>query len=267
MSRSARHDGKTKGIAAVLAAGLLLTPLSSALSAEKVVDLPTVRGAIQRVLIDVPVNPRGSVVLLTGGDGNLALDADGRIGSMANNQLVRTRALYVAAGFAFAVPDLAADLKNTRNYRADSGHGRDIAKVIAHMRAIKGPVVLIATSRGALSAATVMLKQSDALPDALVITSGSLLGQASAESMGDPARIRAPVLLVGHQNDTCHVSLPADMTRYATRLTGSARVDTRLMTGGWPARSDVCDAQSPHGFFGLDKAVVRVVTEWIASLK
>ena len=265
MSRSARHDRKRKSIAAIFAACLLL-PSSSVLAAEKVVDLPTARGTTQRVLIDVPANPVGSVVLLAGGTGDLKIDDSGKVRGLYNNQLVRSRALYVAAGYAVALPDIAADLKGGDNYRGNASHGRDIALLIAHMRAIKGPVALIGTSRGALSAANVMLKQSDALPDALVITSGVLLGaNSSAEAQGDPARIKVPVLLVGHSGDTCRVTPPAGIPAYAARLTGSRKVDTLLLSGGASASGEVCEAQGPHGFFGMDRQVVDAVVSWLKA--
>lgn len=249
---------------AALIVALVLAP--SAFAAEKVVDLPTARGGTQRVLIEVPASPAGSVVLLAGGTGDLKIDEAGRIGGLYNNQLVRSRALYVAAGFAVAVPDIAADLKDTRNYRGAATHGRDIAAVIAHMRAISGPVALVATSRGALSAATVMLKQSDALPDALVMTSGALRGpSSSAEAMGDPARIRVPVLLVAHRDDACPVTPPSGMAEYARRLTGSPKVETMVLSGGAPARGEACEAQGPHGFFGLDDQVVGAITGWLRA--
>jgi pimeloyl-ACP methyl ester carboxylesterase len=248
-------------IAAV--AFVLTTP---ALAAEKVVDLP-VRGSIQRVLVDVPANAVGSVVLLAGGAGVLDISATGNVTRLFGNQLVRTRALYVRAGFATAVPDIATDLKDTQNYRGNGAtHGRDIAAVIAHMRTIKGPVALVATSRGALSAATVMLRQSDALPDALVITSGALRGpNSSAEAIGNPANIKVPVLLIAHRDDTCRVTLPADMAGYGARLTGSRKVEIITLSGGTRSQDDPCEAYGPHGFAGIDQLVVDTITAWLKA--
>jgi pimeloyl-ACP methyl ester carboxylesterase len=235
-----------------------------ALAAEKHVDLPT-RASFQRVLIDVPPNPIGSIVLLAGGLGVLDIDDRGRIRSLSGNQLIRTRAAYVAAGYAVAAPDIATDLKNTRSYRAASTHGQDIAAVIAHMRRIKGPVALVATSRGAISAATTMLRQSGTLPDALVITSGMLRGGFSAETMGNPANIKVPVLLIAHQDDTCSVTLPADMAGYAARLTGSRKVETITLSGGPRTQDDPCEAYGPHGFAGIDQKVVDTITNWLKA--
>lgn len=242
---------------------LLLALAPAAGAAERPFELRTARGSTLRMLVDLPANPVGSVVLLAGGTGVLDLDANGKIGSLALNQLVRTRAAYAAAGYAVAVPDVASDMKGGRYYLADARYGRDIAAVIAHMRAIKAPVALIATSRSAISAATVMLRQSDALPDALVITSGMLRGDYSAEAMGDPARIKVPVLLIAHDGDTCRVTAPADMPVYARKLSGSRKVDTLRMSGGEPLRGDPCDTFGPHGFYGLDKQVVDAITSWL----
>lgn len=254
---------RTRLLLALLFSALAATPLAAA---EKVFDLPTERRTTQRVLIDVPANPIGSVVLLAGGTGDLKIDETGKVRGLFNNFLVRSRALFVAAGYAVAVPDIAGDLKDTQNYRGNPSHGRDIAALIAHMRAIKGPVALVATSRGALSAANVMLKQTDALPDALVITSGVLLGPSgTAEAQGDPAGIKAPVLLVGHRNDNCRVTPPAGIATYAARLTGSRKVDTLMLSGGSPGSGDSCEAQGPHGYFGMDQQAVDAVTSWLKA--
>jgi hypothetical protein len=242
----------------------LVAAAGAAQAAEERIDLPSRRTTV-RMVMEVPPNPVGSVVLLAGGAGILAIDDAGRIRTLSGNQLVRSRSAYVAAGFAVAVPDIAEDLKGANAYRADSRHGQDIAAVIAFMRQIKGPVALVATSRAAISAATTMLKQNNALPDALVITSGMLRGDFSAEAMGDPARIKVPVLLLIHQDDTCRVTLPSDVPAYARKLTGSPKVETITMTGGATPRGDPCEAFGPHGFAGLDQQVVDTVTAWLKA--
>ena len=75
---------------------------------EDVIEIAS-RNQRVRALLLVPARPAGSVILLAGGHGNLALSKDGSIGWGAGNQLVRTRAAYSKAGFATPVPDIAPD--------------------------------------------------------------------------------------------------------------------------------------------------------------
>ena len=103
---------------AVLLALLLTATTLPAWAAESVLTLTPRPGVTLRVLVDRPAAPVGSVVLMAGGDGVLDLDAQGNIGSgLRGNHLVRTRAAYVAAGYAVFVPDVASDQRGTRGYR------------------------------------------------------------------------------------------------------------------------------------------------------
>jgi hypothetical protein len=77
---------------------------------EDVIEIAS-RNQRVRALLLTPARPAGSVILLTGGHGNLALGKDGSIGWGAGNQLVRTRAAYSGSGFATLVPDITPDLK------------------------------------------------------------------------------------------------------------------------------------------------------------
>jgi hypothetical protein len=230
-----------------------------------------------RALLHTPARPVGSVILLAGGHGNLALGADGTIGWGAGNQLVRTRADYSKAGFATLVPDIAADLKQgnggVAGYRWSGAYARDIGAYVAYMRRIAAPVSLIGTSRAALSVAKAAaeLTQGAERRDALVITSGMLTHvndrQPSVQrNVGGLHRIRQPVLLVFHANDDCPYT-PAAAANRAQRLLRSAkRVDLVRLTGGSAGSGEPCEARSHHGFAGQDQEVVQTVTAWLPRL-
>lgn len=241
-----------------------------ALAGESLLTLTPRPGAIVRVLVDRPAAPIGSIVLLEGGNGVLDLDARGRIGSgLRDNQLIRTRAMYVAAGYTILAPDVASDLARTNGYRATAAHATDLAAVIAEARTFGGPVVVVATSRGAISATDVLVKRPAATPDALVISSGVLMTDlgGSARTIGDLSGIRVPVLLVRHAQDACVVSPPGDADAFKALLVGAARVDIVTMTGGGPqnVHADPCSAAHYHGFFGLDRQVVTTTVNWISA--
>ena len=239
--------------------------------AENMLTLTPRPGVVLRVLVDKPAGaPIGSVILLAGNDGVLNLDEHGAIGTnLRDNQLVRTRASYAAAGYVTFVPDVASDLKATSGYRFGSTYAGDLALVVQEARKAASPVAAIGTSRGAISVASLMLKQSSVLPDAVVISSGVLLAQkgGSAVAVGDVSRIRVPMLLIRHQNDACSVSAPKDADRFKTMLTGSPKVEIVTMTGGGPqsASSDKCGAMHFHGFYGIDGQVVTTTVTWLKA--
>jgi hypothetical protein len=236
---------------------------------EKVVEIPS-RGLKVRALLIEPANPVGSVVLLAGGHGVLALSPDGKIGWGAGNQLVRTRAAYARAGFVTIVPDAAPDMGTPAapksGYRYSAPHGQDIAAVIAHMRSIKGPVALVGTSRGAVSAGIALQHASGAgRPDFVVLTAPMLMTFGNQPSFqksikDDPAKAQMPFLVVGHRKDGCKYTSPASIDVFRKWFGGKIDV---VMLDGPEGKGDPCEAQAAHGFAGIDGEVVAAVAGWI----
>lgn len=242
---------------------------------ESVQEIAT-RGQMIRALVIKPEKPIGSVVLVAGGHGNLALSADGQIGWGAGNQLVRTRSLYAKAGFVTATADIAPDLKKGRGvvprYRWSDQHAADLGALITYLRGIAPPVYLIGTSRGAISVVNAAAKLSDAAaPDAIVVTAGMLLHidpkQPSVERMvRNLDRIRQPMLIVYHEKDACKFTPASSAEPFRKLLTAARKVDIKMLKGG-SAVGDPCEAQHYHGFRGIDAEVVRVTTDWLAALE
>ncbi|ROP83856.1 hypothetical protein EDC65_4505 [Stella humosa] len=260
----------------MLRAGLLLLALAgpAAAQTETVVEVES-RGQQVRALLLMPAGaPVGSVILLAGGHGKLDIGSDGQIGWGRGNQLVRTRAAYARAGFATLVPDIALDLKTAggvvQGYRSAAPHGRDLGALVQRMRQVKAPVVVVATSRGAPSAGAMLRHASaGAVPDALVMTAAMLVptgdNQPNFQNAigGDPTRASLPLLVVGHRKDACRYTLPATIDQF--RAWHGGKVDVILLDGP-DGSGDPCEAQSAHGFIGLDGAVVAAVTGWIGRL-
>lgn len=250
---------------------LVLTGALPAYAAETLLTLSPRPNVSLRVLVDKPATPIGSVVLMAGGDGVLDIDSQGRIGSgLSGNHLVRTRSLYVRAGYAVFVPDVAADLKGTSNYRFGRAYAQDVAAVVAAAREVARPVAIIGTSRGALAVASVFTRQSAVLPDAAVISSGVLMGEGktgSASTVGDLRQIRVPVLLLRHRLDSCRASPPADADSFKAMLTGSPKVDVVTLEGGSPRSktAEPCGAAHYHGFWGIDDQAVAATVQWLAA--
>ena len=256
-------------------AALLLMVLAAlpARAAERVLDLPTGRGeTMMRVLLLAPEGtPRGALVLLAGGDGSLDLSAAGTIRGAASNQLVRTRADYVAAGWLVALPDLPLDIWRERDRgRISAAHAADLGQLIAGLHRQVQRVAVVGTSMGSLSAANAAARlQGDQAPDAVVLTSGLLAagngGLNVEESIPGMRQARLPVLLLHHRHDGCRLTPPDGPERLRPLLAGATRVDVVILSGG-SGHGNPCNAQAAHGFNGLDDKVVEVVTTWLAGL-
>lgn len=254
----------------LLIACLLTLVATAADAAETVITLSPRAGASFRVLTDRPARPIGSVILLPGGSGVMDLTVDGGMNGMAQNHLVRTRQYYVRAGYAIFVPDIAPDLRNTTAYRFGTPHATDIAAVVTAARAVGGPVFVIGTSRGSVSAVALFAKQNGPVPDGLVISSGTLLDNArvpGAAGVGNLDRIRVPVLLLRHESDACGASSPRDAEPFRALLTGARSVEIVSFSGGGPqaTRADPCGPQHYHGFLGIEDQVVARTVQWMGA--
>jgi hypothetical protein len=219
---------------ATIAVWLVATP-STARAAETVSI-----GGSNAVLLR-PVHPVASVILMPGGNGEIDAGPDGHIGSLKNNQLVRTRFAYLAKGLAVLVVN--ADV--------------NLAQAVDFMAKIKRPVTVIGTSRGTLRAAEGIA--AGARPDALVLTSGFLTaesgsGQNVANILGSPARL-PKTLVIHHRHDGCKFTQPAGVAPFIKWARGKARV---VWLDGGSTQGNPCQAKAHHGFEGLDGRVVAL---------
>ena len=190
----------------------------------------------------MPIKPRASIILLTGGAGRVGIDAEGNIGVGRGTQLVRTREAYAGRGFAVLVPD----------------YGYDLSALVIFMRGIKGPVTVVGTSRGTQWAAQGIA--AGARPDRLVLTSGFLTDESGdsdnvSRTLGSADRL-PPTLIVHHREDGCRKTLPAGVEPFLAWAHGRARV--AWLSGG-TTEGDPCGALAHHGFNGIDGQVVGAV--------
>jgi hypothetical protein len=214
-------------------------PMLAAFACDPALADETVSIGGSRAVLIKPSAPRGSVILLPGGDGAIRAGDNGEIQGLRGNQLVRTRHAYASRGLAVLVADAGTDLKSAVDY----------------MAAIKRPVTVIGTSRGTLRAAEGIAR--GARPDALVLTAGFLSPDSGSGSnvmsiLGSPAALPR-TLVIHHRQDGCRATLPAGVDPFIKWSAGRARVS--WLTGG-VEEGDPCQARGHHGFNGLDGQVV-----------
>jgi hypothetical protein len=262
---------------------LLALPGVTAAACGELVTLPA-HGGTQLPYALAPardgVTPRGAVVLLAGGDGRLLLDAQGCAKALGGNFLVRSAGLFRDAGYATALVDAPTDHRGTDGlggFRNTEAHADDLGRVIADLRArVKGPVWVIGTSRGTISAANVAARASgDAAPDGVVLSSALMHGSSGLkpwvqQSVFDLplAAIKAPVLVIGHVHDQCLRSPPAEMPRLFAQL-GSARKQVVAVDGAaapsGQASLAACEGRSPHGYVGQEAATVDTIVRFMQA--
>ena len=241
--------------------------MSCTVSGQELVNLSTRDGVTQSFLLVAPPSnkPAAAVVLLPGGSGAIRLRRDGgEIKFQNGNFLVRSRMSFVDGGLAAAVIDAPSDESRGMNdvFRLGEKHAADMAAVVAELkkRFDNVPVYLVGTSRGTISAAGAATHLGDKVAG-VVLTSSLFVGSRAGGGLSgfDYAKIKAPVLLVHHVEDSCR-STPY---QEAQRIAGAQRYPLISVKGGEPARSDPCEALSAHGYLGREKVTVDAIVNWI----
>ena len=259
-------------------------------SCGELVTLPThERSTTHYALAGPPTGPAGVLVLLVGGGGHLDLDERGCPRALKGNSLVRSLPLFHAAGFATALVDAPSDHTGEdglAGFRISEAHAQDIGRVIADVRTrvgdkgdkkgVKGPVWLVGTSRGSISAANAASRLAGAAaPDGLVLTSAVTAGARARkawvmQSVFDlPLEaVRMPVLVVGHADDSC-VRTPAALMERITERTLGTREQVVTVTGGAGKAGapgvDACEGRSPHGFIGQEAEVAAGIARFVGG--
>ncbi len=240
-------------------------------AAQRVVDVPTRPGVIQRFLLLSPREPKAIVVLFAGDNGGLLIAADGQIQSnLWVNFLVRSRQLFVEHDLAVAIVDGPSDRQGPHflsGFRQTPAHAADIKAVIAWLREhVEAPVWLVGNSMGTLSVAYVatQLTGRDG-PDGIVLTSTILRGAGFRPVPAmELETLRIPVLVVHHERDFCRFCLFRDIPALMQKLHAAPRKELIAITGG-ESRGDDCQAFAYHGYNGIERAVVARIAGWILN--
>lgn len=219
-----------------------------------------------------------SLVLLVGGGGHLNFDANGCPCALRGNSLVRSLPHFHSAGFATALVDAPSDHPGEdglKGFRLSSKHATDLGIVIADVRQRnKGPVWLVGTSRGTISAVNAAVRLTgSASADGLVLTSAVTSGGKggkrpwAVQTVFDVRleTIRMPVQVIGHAADDCPRTPPRLMNRITARTNG-AREQVVTVTGGPGSKHtglEACQSRTPHGFIDQEAVVASGIARFI----
>ncbi len=255
----------------ILLTTLLSAATAAAQTATRTIDIPTRPGVTQRFIVITPDKPKAAVILFAGGDGGLTLEADGSIPKLAGNFLVRSRQLFADQGLTTVVIDAPSDMQShpyLSGQRQTREHVADVNAVISWLRQqAKIPVWLVGTSRGTQSAAWIATQLPLAFggPDGIVLTA-TVLRDARSRAVPEMAldRIRIPVLVAHHRQDSCRVCLYEDVPLLMDRLTTPQRKELLTFDGGISV-GDPCPARAWHGFNGIEREVVERIAAWITA--
>ena len=187
------------------------------------------------------------------------------------NFLVRSRTAFAAHGLIVAVVDAPSDRSGDsgmlRGFRCSAEHVADVDAVVEHLHDISGlPVWLVGTSRGTESAAHAAIRGRAGI-GGLVLTSSVAVTDANGTSLTEMplGAIEVPTQVLAHRDDACPVTPPRGAEEIAVKLTGAPKVDLGFFSGGAEPESGPCDPLCPHGFFGIEPAVIDRTVSFMRS--
>ncbi len=221
------------------------------------------------VRLDNPTHEaRASVILMTGGDGLLGLDATGNVINSTGNFLIRSADLFLRHDLNVMMADTApahpAGLTDAN--RLSATHAAELQGFInAALNRWGKPVWVVGTSNGSVSTVT-----AAGFQPALSGLSGVILTSPVTElqSAIQPtfnlyaSRITVPALVAWHKDDHCTISPPAGSAALFA-LIPSGHKESRTFAHGHSVATDPCGAFSEHGYAGIEEQVVKQLAEFI----
>ncbi len=106
---------------------------------------------------------------------------------------------------------------------------------------------------------------TDGGPDGIVLTA-TVVSDPRSRAVPEMAldRIKIPVLVAHHREDSCRVCRYSDVPRLMERLTTPPRKELITFDGGI-STGDPCEARAHHGFNGIEREVVQRIAAWISA--
>jgi heme-degrading monooxygenase HmoA/pimeloyl-ACP methyl ester carboxylesterase len=208
-----------------------------------------------------------TVVLLPGGEGGIGMK-DGAPAS--GNFLVRSRDYFSANGFNVAVVGQPTDRPDLDfAFRVSPEHVEDLRKVAAFLKQDSAlPVWLIGTSRGTISATAAAIASDNAELAGMVLTSSvtnwKKRGAVPSQRLD---AIRIPVLVLHHAKDACDVCRPHEVASIIAGLKNAPVKKLIMVSGGAGPSGDPCTALHWHGFIGMEKEAVDLISAWVKNPK
>ncbi len=231
---------------------------------ERMFNIPLNDGGHQRVLYASSPHPRGTIIMLPGGGGDIGIERNGNI-RHDRNFVVRTRNLWVDRGYAVLIPDALAH-ENLRGLRSLPPYAALVGDIVAFAHSQgPGPIFLLGTSQGSIAAMNAAAHIKPGKIAGLVLTkSVSRLG-GSRETVfsADPQNVRVPALVVANHDDRCDVAPPQDAPHIVKAMSNSPDVRLLYVSGGIDRSKKPCGSLTPHGYYGIERSVVGEIADWM----
>lgn len=231
----------------------------------KVIEVQS-RGTVVPIYVVQKDKAVATVILYSGGAGGYGtIGEDGWPAS--RNFLIRSAKLFTAYPFNLVLVGRAKDVSDLDGpARISDAHDEDNRAVFHTARQLLGnaPLWLVGTSRGTMSVAAAAIRDQEQAIAGIVLTSSvtayRLRGSVPTQSLD---KIRVPTLVIHHARDACKLCAPWEAKNIAPALKNAPIKKTIIVDGGGGETGDPCEAFHFHGYIGMEKEVVDLISDWI----
>lgn len=223
-------------------------------------------------------SPQALLVLIGGGNFDMGITGDeisGEVTHAGANFLVRSAHLFAQHGYRVVTVDRPTDWEDWTNeysssvdrYRISTKHAVDLAAVLEDANGADDlPVVLLGTSRGAISAVDKHFL-SEAISISSPLTSGQIFPVGVDVGYGQvlPEDVNLPVHVMWHKSDGCVYTKPEDSLAL---LDAFPFVSGDELEGGFRDELEdrPCNWPDHHGFMGIESCTVNTIATWLDTL-
>ena len=210
------------------------------------------------------------IALFPGNPGILrARESNGEIRhAMVGNFLIRSRRHWLGEDILVLSVDAPSDKWEgfAQAFRETDRYGQDVAALLreAGRRFQIEDWTLVGTSEGSVSAFHAARMHPE-LAQRVILTASLFRPNRNGDGMSgaDFTQLKRPLLWVHHADDPCPV------TSYSDAVAFSKRSNAPLVTvrGGGPGHGPACQAQTTHGFVGIERATVLAMRSWVKTGK
>lgn len=241
----------------------LLSAATASATEGRLIEVQTRPGVTVPVYLLEQDSASATLALLPGGHG-----AMGRKDREPDSSdfLVKAREEFLRRGFNVAVVGRPSDINDlVLPKRRGPEHLTDIRRVVERLKEdSSAPVWLVGMSRGTVSAtAAAIAYGSEDLAGIVLVSSITSTTLPYTVPRLRLERVQVPVLLVHHEKDACGIADPDGVDEILTGLTNAPVAKAVIMKGGWGAWGDPCTSSSWHGYSGVEKEAVDVISRWI----
>lgn len=269
----------TSVVAAMLMASLSIDlHAQSAAVTETVETIPSRAGYTQTFIHSRVEKPIATLIMYPGNTGYVGIYPNGSA-KFDMFVVMRARRQFAEQGFNVVVADAPSEwgargLWEKQRLPEYAAHN---AALIAWLRQKDAaPVYLVGYSSGAIAAAGVATQLGSQGADGLILLSPWMApkdkwpipnfvfdSSFAISSWNDLNRIRGPILLVRHVEDSCRFSRAEYLPGFVAALSVASKPDVVSLSGGSSPSGDPCYPGGRSNFNGLDAELATAVGEWV----